>query len=168
MLLGRHFGARVIGAVGSADKAAFLRGHGFTETIDYSSGSFKDQVNAMTDGRGADVIFDVVGADIFDQSLRCINVDGRILVVGFAGGRVPSAPANLPLLKNAAVVGSFLGGWRRRHPERFAEIQSTVQKIVAEGGLKMPIAQELPLSRAAEALKRVVDRKAIGVLALRA
>jgi NADPH2:quinone reductase len=164
--LGRHLGARVIAAVGSPEKEAFVRRQGYAETIDYSRESFKDRVNELTGGKGADVIFDVVGGDLLEQSLRCVNVDGRILVVGFAGGRVPSIPANLPLLKNAAVIGSFLGGWRRRHPERFAAIHADVQRLVTGYGLRMPIERTFPMSQAAEAMNLLVARKAIGVVAL--
>ena len=166
MQLGRHLGARVIGAVGSAEKAAFLKQQGFEETIDYSSENFKDRVNELTKALGADVIFDVIGGEIFEQSLRCINVGGRLLVLGFTSGRIPNIPANLPLLKNAAIIGSFLGGWRRRHPEGFAAINKAIRRILAETGMRTPIARTLPMTEAAQALQMLVERKAIGVVAL--
>ncbi len=165
--LGRHLGARVIGAVGSAEKAAFLKAQGFEETIDYSVESFKDRVNALTAGKGADVIFEVVGGELLEQSLRCINVDGRVLVLGFTGGKIPNIPANLPLLKNAAVIGSFLGGWRRRHPERFVRINEAIREILSKTGMRTPVAREFPMSEAAAALKLLVERKAIGTVVLK-
>jgi NADPH:quinone reductase len=168
MQLGRHLGARVIGAAGSAEKTAFLKEHGFTETIDYSAENFKDRVNEFTSGMGADVIFEVVGGDLLDQSLRCINQGGRVLVLGFTSGRIPSVSANLPLLKNAAIMGSFLGGWRRRHPQEFAEVNREIRRILAQTGMHTPIARRFPLAQAAQAMKMVVDRRAVGVVALTA
>ena len=168
MQLGRHLGARAIGAVGSAEKLAFLRRHGFAETIDYSRESFKDRVNALTDGRGADVIFEVVGGEIFEQSLRCINVGGRILVLGFAGGRIGNAPANLPLLKNASVVGSFLGGWKKRNPAAVAAMNQTIMRMLADTGMRTPIACTYPMSQGAQAMKTLLSRNTIGKIMLEA
>lgn len=165
--LGRHFGARVIGAVGSAEKAAFLKGHGFEETIDYSAENFKDRVNALTGGKGADVIFEVVGGELFEQSLRCINVGGRVLVLGFTSGKIGTVPANLPLLKNAAVIGSFLGGWRRHHPQRFVQINEAIRDILAKTGMRTPVGQVFAMSEAATALKMLVERRAIGTVVLK-
>ena len=162
MQLGRHLGARVIGAVGSAEKAQFLRAHGFDETIDYSVEGFKDRVNALTGGRGADVIFEVVGGDIFEQSLRAINVGGRILVLGFAGGKIGNAPANLPLLKNASIVGSFLGGWRQRDPEGVAAMTREMLEVLAKGDLKTPVSGTFALAEAARAMAAATDRRNVG------
>lgn len=166
MQLGRHLGARVIGAVGSAEKTAFLHQYGFAEAIDYSAENFKDRVNALTGGQGADVIFEVVGGEVFEQSMRCINVGGRLLVLGFAGGTIPNVSANLPLLKNASIVGSFLGGWRRRHPERLARINEDIRRILLETGMRSPLAGTFPMAQAAKALNLLVTRRAIGVVAL--
>ncbi len=164
--LGRYLGARVIGVVGSAAKAAFLREHGFAESIDYSSENYKDRVNAMTGGLGADVIFEVIGGDIFEQSMRCINVGGRLLVLGFAGGRIGNVPANLPLLKNASIIGSFLGGWRKRHPEAGPVINQAIQKILIDSGMKTPVARTFPMPQAADALKTLLDRTHVGQIVL--
>ena len=116
--LGRAMGARVIATARGAAKAAVLKTYGAEAVIDYTQGPFKDQVKALTDGTGADVIYDPVGGDVFDQSLRCINWDGRLLVIGFAGGSISQAPANLPLLKSCAIVGVSLGGYRDRFPKQ--------------------------------------------------
>ena len=88
-------------------------------------------------------------------------------MLGFTSGKIPSIPANLPLLKNAAVVGSFLGGWRRRHPERFEHINQAIRAILAKTGMRTPIAHVFPMSEAAKALKLLVERKAIGAVALK-
>ena len=164
--LGRHLGARVIGAVGSPEKAAYLREHGFAETIDYSSESFKDRVNALTEGRGADVVFEVIGGDIFEQSLRCINVGGRILVLGFASGRIGDVSSNLPLLKNAAVMGSFLGGWKKRHPAEVAAMNEAIMRILRESGMRTPITRTYKLAEGAEAMKALIARSIIGKIVL--
>ena len=166
MQLGTSLGARVIGVVGSAAKAAFLQTHGFTEVIDYSVENYKDRVNALTGGNGADVIFEVIGGDIFEQSLRCINVGGRVLVLGFAGGRIGNVPANLPLLKNASIIGSFLGGWRKRHVEAGPQINAAVQKILTESGMKTPVARTFPMPQAVDALKTMLDRTNTGQIVL--
>ncbi len=166
MQLGKFIGARVIGVVGSAAKAAFLQKHGFTEVINYSIENYKDRVNALTGGAGADVIFEVIGGDIFEQSLRCINVGGRVLVLGFAGGRIGNVPANLPLLKNASIIGSFLGGWRKRHLEAGPEINRAIQKILIESGMKTPISRSFSMPQAADALKTMQDRGNIGQIVL--
>ena len=166
MQLGRYFGARAIGAVGSAEKAAFLHQHGFAETIDYSCESFKDRVNALTGGRGADVIFEVIGGDIFEQSLRCINVAGRILVLGFASGRIGEVPGNLPLLKNAAVMGSFLGGWKKRNPGSVVAMNEAIMRILTETGMRTPIACTFPMAEAAGAMKMLLSRNTIGKIML--
>lgn len=166
MQLGKFIGARVIGVVGSAAKAAFLQKHGFTEVINYSIENYKDRVNALTGGAGADVIFEVIGGDIFEQSLRCINVGGRVLVLGFAGGRIGNVPANLPLLKNASIIGSFLGGWRKRHLEAGPEINRAIQKILIESGMKTLISRSFSMPQAADALKTMQDRGNIGQIVL--
>ena len=138
----------------------------YAETIDYSAENYKDRVNAMTGGLGADVIFEVIGGDIFEQSLRCINVGGRVLVLGFAGGRIGNVPANLPLLKNASIIGSFLGGWRKRHVDAGPAINQAIQKILAESGMKTPVARTFPMPQAAEALMTMLDRTTVGQIVL--
>ena len=166
MQLGRHLAARVIGAVGSDQKAAWLHQQGFTETINYGSGSFRDQVRALTDGRGADVIFEVVGGELLEASLRCINVFGRILVLGFAGGDIPNLPANLPLLKNAAVIGSFLGGWMSSDPDGFAAMNANVVDLLLTSDLRAPISARYPMTDAAEAMRALRTRSNIGKIML--
>jgi NADPH2:quinone reductase len=166
MQLGRHFGARVIGAVGSAAKVAYLREHGFEEVIDYSRESFKDRVNALTGGRGADVIFEVIGGDIFEQSLRCINAGGRILVLGFTSGRIGQVPANLPLLKNAAVMGSFLGGWKKHDPQGVAVMTEKIVRILSETGMRTPVGRTFRMAEGAEAMKALVSRNTLGKIML--
>ncbi|KTC32647.1 hypothetical protein AO260_28615, partial [Pseudomonas sp. ABAC21] len=109
--IGKAMGARVIAAASSADKLAVAKAAGADELINYSDASLKDEVKRLTDGNGADVIYDPVGGDLFDQAIRAIAWNGRLLVVGFASGRIPELPVNLALLKGAAVVGVFWGSF---------------------------------------------------------
>jgi len=164
--LGRHLGARVIGAVGSPEKAAYLHENGFEETIDYSRESLKDRVNELTGGKGADVIFEVIGGDIFDQSLRCINMFGRVLVLGFASGRIADTPTNLPLLKNSAVIGSFLGGWMKRDPAAFIEMNEAIVKLLGDSGLRVPIARTFKMADGAAAMETLLRRDTMGKIML--
>jgi NADPH2:quinone reductase len=110
-------GARVIAAASSAEKLAVAKAAGADELINYSETSLKDEIKRLTDGQGADVIYDPVGGDLFDQAIRAIAWNGRLLVVGFASGRIPELPVNLALLKGAAVIGVFWGAFAQRQPE---------------------------------------------------
>lgn len=114
--IGKQIGARVIATAGNAEKRAAAHAHGADETIDYTRG-FRESVLALTDGRGADVIFDPVGGQTFDESLRCIAPEGRLIPMGFAGGVIPSVPANIVLVKNITLIGIYWGyymGWARQ------------------------------------------------------
>jgi len=160
--LGKAMGARVIAAASSADKLEAARASGADELIDYSDGELKEKVKALTGGAGADVIYDPVGGDLFQQCLRCINWYGRLLVIGFAGGEIPKVPANLILLKSCSVVGVFYGAWSAREP---AEAASNFQEILGfyERGLIKPmVGREYPLTEYAAALRCLMNREAIG------
>ncbi len=164
--LGVLLGARVIGTVGSEEKMAIVREYGAEHVIDYSSENFRERVKELTDGKGADVIYDVVGGDVFDQSLRCINWGGRLLVIGFTSGRIPSAPANLPLLKSCSIVGVFYGAWILRDPEAAAAMHATLLGWLEQKRLRPHICKTLPLEKAAEGLNLLVQRKATGKVVL--
>ena len=99
-------GARVIAAASNQEKLDIAKRLGADEVINYSDGELKEKVKTMTDGLGADVIYDAVGGDIFLQCMRCINWDGRVLVIGFPAG-IPKVPTNLALLKGCSIVGVF-------------------------------------------------------------
>ena len=119
-------------------------------------------MKALTDNRGADVIFDPVGGEVFDQSIRCINWEGRILVVGFASGAISDFPVNLALVKNISVVGVYWGAYRKRDP---ALLQQSWQQLLewhAEGALSPHISATYPLSQAPAALASLIERRATG------
>jgi NADPH2:quinone reductase len=121
--IGRHMGARVIAAVGSDDKADIVRQYGAEAVVNYQRENLKERVRELTDGGGADVIYDPVGGDVFDQSVRAVAFGGRILVIGFTSGRIPELRMNQPLLKSCSIIGVLTGNWGDHCcPKRFALI----------------------------------------------
>jgi NADPH2:quinone reductase len=160
--VGRQMGATVIATASSEEKLAVARSHGAEHGINYGQDSFREQVKALTDGRGADVIFDPVGGEVFDQSLRCINWEGRILVIGFASGTIPALPVNLTLVKNISVVGVYWGAYRKRNP---ALLQQSWQQLLdwyAQGALTPLISATYPLEQAPAGLASIIERRATG------
>lgn len=160
--IGKAMGARVIAAASSAEKFAVAKAAGADELINYSETSLKDEIKRLTDGQGADVIYDPVGGDLFDQAIRAIAWNGRLLVVGFASGRIPELPVNLALLKGAAVVGVFWGSFAQRQPQDNAANFQQLFSWFAEGKLKPLVSQVYPLSNAAQAINDLGQRKAVG------
>jgi NADPH2:quinone reductase len=172
--VGAALGALVIATAGGPEKTAAARAHGAAYAIDYKAKSFKDEVLALTDGAGADVIFDPVGGDMFDQSLRCAAPLARILTIGYASGRIPQIPANLLLVKNLSVIGLYWGfymawGKTQASPALRAWVRDMFQEMFAlyEAGKIAPVIdRELPLSAFAEGLRRVESGRAIGKVVL--
>jgi NADPH2:quinone reductase len=162
--IGKAMGARVIAAASSAEKLEVAKAAGADELINYSEQSLKDEVKRLTGGQGADVIYDPVGGDLFDQAIRAIAWNGRLLVVGFASGRIPELPVNLALLKGAAVVGVFWGSFAQRQPQdNLANFQQLFAWHAA-GRLKPLVSQVFPLARTAEAINALGQRKAVGMV----
>jgi NADPH:quinone reductase len=164
--IGKAFGAHVIAGASSAEKLETARQHGADVLVNYAEGSLKDKIKELTGGKGADVIFDPVGGELFDQCTRCINWNGRILVVGFASGTIPKFPVNLALLKGCQVVGVFWGEFRQREPEVYRENCKSLFDLFQRGAIKPFISQAFPLERYAEALNVFVQRQAIGKIVL--
>jgi NADPH2:quinone reductase len=161
--IGKLLGAKVIAAGGSDEKlAAVKERYAVDHVVNYKTGSLKDQVKTITGGAGADVIYDAVGGDLFEQSLRSIAWEGRLLVVGFASGTIPSAKANLVLLKGSAIVGVFWGAFTARDPETNRKNFDQVMRWFTEGKLRPSISHRFPLQRAAEALDAIVRREVVG------
>jgi NADPH2:quinone reductase len=158
--LGLLLGATVIATASSEEKRSFLKQYGAHQVL--PSFGFRDQVKQLTDGRGADVIYDPVGGDVFDESTRCIAFDGRLLVVGFTSGRIPSISVNIPLIKGFSVVGVRAGEYGRRFPERGRENIAAIDRLLAEGKIRPHIGASFPLSDAVEAMRMLADRKIIG------
>ncbi len=164
--VGKAMGARVIAAAGGPDKLALAGGRGADHLVDYRAEDLRARVKEITGGRGADVIFDPVGGDAFDTALRCVAWEGRIVVVGFASGRIPRAPANLLLVKNCAVMGVYTGAYRRREPARYRAALDELFAWWGEGRLRPHVSRRFPLERAAEALRVLMDRAATGKVVL--
>jgi NADPH2:quinone reductase len=162
--LGKAMGARVIAAASTAQKLALAKAHGADELIDYSTEDLKERTKELTGGRGVDVVFDPVGADLFEPAVRATAWGGRILVVGFAGGHIPKLPANLTLLKGSAVVGVFWGDFTRRQPAESARNNEELFELFLAGKLKPHISQVFSLERAGEALRVLLNRAALGKL----
>jgi NADPH2:quinone reductase len=164
--IGRALGATVIGTAGGPDKVKVALEHGAQHGIDYKAEDIRDRVKALTGGRGADVVYDPVGGAVFEASLRSIAPDGRILVIGFAGGTVQQIPANILLVKNVSVIGYYWGAYRSLNPSL---VRSSMQEALAwwaEGKLFPHVSATLPLDRAAEAIAMVKGRASTGKVVL--
>lgn len=160
--VGKALGARVIATAGGPEKLAIAAAHGADLTIDYRREDLRARIKELTDGRGADVILDPVGGAVFEASLRALAFEGRLVTLGFAGGTVPQAPANIVMVKNVAVVGFYWGAYRRRAPARVAEQMQLLLAWLREGRLRPLVSNRLPLERGAEALALLEERKATG------
>ena len=160
--LGKLMGATVIATASSEEKLALTRAYGADFTINYTEEDFRTRVKEITKGKGANVIYDPVGGDVFDQSLRCIAWEGRLLVVGFASGRIPKAPANLALVKNCSIVGLFWGAYSKNDPPVLLSSLQTLMGWYAEGKLKPHISATFPLEQVADAMDMLSSRKATG------
>ncbi len=165
--LGKLMGARVIAAASSDEKLAVCKQQGADEVINYAKEDLKERVKALTKGQGADVIYDPVGGDFTQTCLSCINWDGRLLVIGFASGPIPSIAANRLLLKSASLVGVFWGASMMREPQANMENFHQLARWHAEGKLKPHVSKTYPLEQASQALIDMLARKAQGKLVVK-
>ena len=157
--LGKVMGARVIACARGAQKLEAARAAGADEVIDSDAGDLRDRVKALG---GADVVFDPVGGELFDQALRATRPGGRILPLGFASGTVPQIPANIVLVKNILVLGLYWGGYAKLDPKVLTDSFETLFAWHAEGRLKPHVSHTLPLAEANEALELLRSRKSTG------
>ena len=160
--LGQAFGARVMATAGSEAKLDFARQQGAEHVFNYRDDAWVEQVKTHTGGRGADVIYDPVGGDVFDLSTKCIAPGGRLLVIGFASGRIPSIAANRILLKNMSVVGAVWGNYAQSNLEYMKETQSALSQLWVEGKIRPQVTQTYPLADAARAMRDLAERKVLG------
>lgn len=165
--VGKLLGARVIATAGSAEKLETARQYGAEALINYRNESIRDRVKEITGDAGADVIYDAVGGDVFDQSLRCIAWNGRLLVIGFASGRIPTVPANLLLLKGFSVVGVFWGSFTKHDPERNRSNFRALLEWVAQGKIRPHVSATWPLEGVPEAMQALLDRRITGKAVIR-
>lgn len=162
--IGRAMGARVIAVASTKDKRRVALEAGAHEAIGYED--LRADLKRLTEGRGVDVAFDPVGGEVFDTLARSMAWNGRLLVVGFASGTIPSLPVNLALVKGFSVVGVFWGAFTRKEPAAFAANVETLFAWVAEGRIRPLVSERLPLARAADALARIHARGTVGKLVL--
>ncbi|WP_236827787.1 MULTISPECIES: NADPH:quinone oxidoreductase family protein [unclassified Blastococcus] len=164
--LGKAAGATVIATAGGARKTEVCKQLGADHVIDYTTEDFVPIVKEVTGGRGADVVYDPVGGDVFDKSRKCIAFEGRIVVVGFTSGRIPEAPANHLLVKNYSVVGLHWGLYRKHDPSVFTETHEQLVRLVQEGTVDPLVGEVLPLDQAPQALLKLASRDTVGKVVL--
>ena len=160
--IGKAMGARVIACASSEDKLEFCRTLGADETLNYTDEDLKTRLKELSDGKGVDVIYDPVGADLAEPALRAIGWNGRFLVVGFAGGGIPKIPLNLALLKGCQIVGVFWGDHLVREPDRHRANMAQLLDWVVEGKIKPHIHKVYPLEETADALLAIARRQVRG------
>ena len=159
---GKAIGAVVIATARGEEKLAVARDHGADHAVDSEDPDLKGRLRELTDGRGADVVYDPVGGAVFDASLRAIAWEGRIVIIGFASGQVPQIPANLLLVKNASVVGFYWGSYRKHDPERLRDSFRELFAWHREGRIRPLVSRTLPLPQTADAIRLLAERRAIG------
>ena len=164
--LGKLIGAKVIAAASSDEKLEFVKQLKPDHLLNYNECDLKEAVKDLTEGRGADVIYDPVGGDLFDQCCRCINWNGRLLVIGFTSGRIPSYKANLALLKGSAMVGVFLGRFRKEEPQAYEQNFRELLDMYREGKLNPIVTKSFALEDFVDAFNIFNQRKAMGKVTL--
>ena len=164
--IAKAMGARVIAAASTAEKCELCKRLGADATIHYSQDNLREQIKALTDGKGPDVIYDPVGGDFAEPAFRSIAWRGRHLVVGFASGPIPSLPLNLALLKGASVVGVFWGDFARREPQANEAMMRELVRWVQQGKIKPVIDRTMPMSELKAAYARMTSRQVMGKLVM--
>ena len=160
--LGKAAGARVIGVVGGERKAEVARALGADVVVDRLSQDFVQVVKEVTGGRGADVVYDSVGGEAYARSTKCIAFEGRILVVGFASGQIPSAALNHALIKNYSIVGLHWGLYQTKEPQAIVECHRQLTKLVADGAIRPLVSERLGLDDVPEALDKLAHGDTVG------
>lgn len=164
--LGKLMGAKVIAAASSDEKLALTREYGADETINYATEDLKARVKELTGGRGVDVVYDPVGDRFAEPAFRGIAWNGRYLVVGFAGGAIPSLPLNLALIKGASLVGVFWGAFTQAEPALHRENMAELLAWYNAGKLKPHVSRRFSLDEGPQAIRWMMDRKATGKVVL--
>jgi NADPH:quinone reductase len=164
--VGKALGATVIAAARGADKLDVARRHGADDVIDYGGEDIRERIKAITAGRGIDVIFDPIGGDISDAAFRSLRWEGRIVIVGFAAGKIQQIPANLLLVKNISAVGLFWGEYRNRDPELVQEWFAELARWYEQGKIRPHVSHALPAARVGEAMELLLQRKSTGKIVL--
>ena len=164
--LAKRLGAHVIATTGSPGKVERLKAASQADAVILAEGRFREAVIELTGGALCDLVYDPVGGDVFDESTRCVAFGGKLLVIGFAGGRIAEISTNIPLIKGFSVVGVRAGEYARRFPERGRAIRDAVATLAADGRLNPHIDRLLPLSRWREAFDAMAARQVVGKIVL--
>jgi NADPH2:quinone reductase len=164
--IGRALGARVLATAGSPEKRAFAIEHGAELAFDSRDPSWVERVLEATGGKGADHIYDCVGGEVFDLSLKCIAFGGSLHVIGFASGTIPTCAMNRVLLKNISLVGLHWGAYQQKDPAKVPEAMAALFGMYERGQLKVHVSESFPLEQAADALAQIAGRKAQGKIVL--
>ena len=164
--LAKLMGAKVIAAASSDEKLALCKEYGADELINYATTDLKEEVKRLTGGKGVDVVYDPVGDRFAEPAFRGMAWNGRYLVVGFAGGAIPSLPLNLPLIKGASIVGVFWGAFTQFEPDVHRANMAELLEWYQAGKLKPYVSRHFPLSEGAAAIRWMMDRKATGKVVL--
>jgi len=159
--LGKHLGAKIIATASSDKKLKIIADKFAPEAVINVNQGFRETVKELTNG-GADVIYDPVGGDVFDESVRCIGWDGRLLIIGFTDGRIPEIGVNMPLIKGFSVVGVRAGEYGRRNPQKGAENQQAVWQLAAQGKINPHVHAQLPLSQWRDGFAMMARREVVG------
>jgi NADPH2:quinone reductase len=160
--LGKAAGARVIGVAGGEQKAEVARALGADVVIDRNTQDFVEVVKEVTEGRGADVIYDPVGGDTYARSTKCIAFEGRILIIGFAGGQIQSAALNHALVKNYSIVGLHWGLYQSKDPQLIKDCHAQLTKMVADGAIRPLVSERFGLDEVPAGLQRLADGGTVG------
>ncbi len=164
--IAKTMGARVIACASNQEKLDMCKKHGADELINYTKENLKARIKELTNGNGADVIFDPVGGDYTEQALRACGWNGRLLVVGFTAGEIPKIPINLPLLKGCSIIGVFWGSFAQRNPSLNMKNSMELFQMLQRGELKPRIDKRFKLEDAPEALSYMMDRKVKGKIVI--
>ncbi len=164
--IARALGARVLATAGSAEKRAFVKAQGADEVFDSRDPAWVEGVLKATSGKGADHVYDPVGGDVFDLSLKCIAFGGNLHVIGFASGTIPNCAMNRVLLKNISLVGLHWGAYQYKEPQRIPEAMAALFAMYERGQLPVQIGGSFPLERAPEAMAEIASRRAQGKIVL--
>jgi NADPH2:quinone reductase len=160
--LAKAMGANVIAAASTDEKLSFAREAGADQTLNYSELPLKETVRELTNGSGADVVYDPVGGELAQQAFRATAWHGRYLVIGFASGEIPKFPANIALLKEASVTGVYWGNWREKNPEQEAQNFADMGRMIENGQLTPRITASFPLDQFVDAFRLIRDRTVLG------
>ncbi len=160
--IGKQLGATIIASAGGPEKLKIAQAAGAEFLIDYRTEDIRERVKEFTDGRGADVIYDPIGGDVFDASLRCVNFEGRILVIGFAGGTIQQIRSNHVMVKNVDIIGFNRGPYEEKHPDVTREAYGTLMEWLSRGKIQPFVSKTYPLSEAVAAIESVTNRSSTG------